>query len=152
MDLARLQLGICANSSAVMIVKWNGSERNKQILKNKVKQRTKSNNTKDAFISWSHPIVDIKSARRPTKGVTTLYSEVHLDKVHHALMAMYPVSALSIDRVVYYVVMEANLGIMSCYHGTYPSRHYVGCCLYRDWLEFYRVVCNYITPFWTRRM
>ena len=96
-----------------MIAKWNGSERNKQILKNKIKQRTKSNNIKDALISWSHPIVDIKSARRPTKGVTTLYSEEHLDKAHHALMAMYPVSALSIDMVVYFVVMEANLDIIS---------------------------------------
>jgi hypothetical protein len=30
------------------------------------------------------------------------------------------------DMVVYCVVTEANLGIMSCHHDTYPSRHYAG--------------------------
>jgi hypothetical protein len=56
-------------------------------------------------------------------------------------------------RVVYCVVMEANPGIMSCRHDTYPSRHYAGCCLYLDGLEFYRIfLCNYITPFRTHRI
>jgi hypothetical protein len=32
-------------------------------------------------------------------------------------------------RVVYCVVTEANLSIMSYRHDTYPSRHYAGCCL-----------------------
>jgi hypothetical protein len=44
-------------------------------------------------------------------------------------------------RVVYCVVMEVNLDIMMCPHDTYPSRHYVGCCLYPDGLEFYRILC-----------
>jgi hypothetical protein len=43
------------------------------------------------------------------------------------------------SRVVYCVVTEANPGIMSCRHNTYPSRHYVGCCLYPNGLEFYRI-------------
>ena len=30
---------------------------------------------------------------------------------------------------------EANPGIMSCCHDTYPSRHYAGCSLYPDGLE-----------------
>jgi hypothetical protein len=57
------------------------------------------------------------------------------------------------DMVVYCVVTEANPDIMSCRHDMYPSRHYVGCCLYPDGLEFYRIfLCNYITPFRTRRI
>jgi hypothetical protein len=44
------------------------------------------------------------------------------------------------------VVMEANLGTMSCRHDTYPSRHYAGCCLYPDGLEFYRFMCVITLP------
>ena len=60
-----------------------------------------------------------------------------------------------ICRVVYCVVTEANLGIMSCRYDTHPSRHYAGCCLYLDRLEFYQIfnfVCNYITSFRTRKI
>jgi hypothetical protein len=56
-------------------------------------------------------------------------------------------------KVVYCVVTEANPDIMLCHHNTYPSRHYAGCCLYLDGLEFYRIfLCNNITPFRTRRI
>ena len=48
--------------------------------------------------------------------------------------------------VVYYVVMEANLSIMLCRHDTYPSRHFAGCCLYPDRLEFYRIKCVITLP------
>ena len=50
------------------------------------------------------------------------------------------------NMVVYCVVTEANLGIMSCRHDTYPSRHYAGCCLYPDELEFYRILCVITLP------
>jgi hypothetical protein len=49
-------------------------------------------------------------------------------------------SLFNMDMVVYCVVTEANLDIMSCRHDTYPSRHYAGCCLYPDGLEFYRIL------------
>jgi hypothetical protein len=56
-------------------------------------------------------------------------------------------------KVVYCVVTEANPGIMSCRQDTYPSRHYTGCCLYPDGLEFYRIfLYYYITPFRTHRI
>ena len=42
-------------------------------------------------------------------------------------------------RVVYWVVTEANPGIMSCRHDMYPSQHYIRCCRYPDGLEIYRV-------------
>ena len=51
-----------------------------------------------------------------------------------------------ITRVVYCVMTEANLGIMSCCHDTYPSQHYAGCCLYPDGLEFYRILCVITLP------
>jgi hypothetical protein len=56
-----------------------------------------------------------------------------------------PVLVLSV-RVVYCVVTEANLGIMSCRHDTSPSRHYAGYCLYPDGLEFYRIMCVITLP------
>src|ERR1700737_1530450 len=50
------------------------------------------------------------------------------------------------SRVVYCGVTEANLGIMSCRHNTYPLRHYAGCCLYPDGLEFYQIMCVITLP------
>ena len=52
-------------------------------------------------------------------------------------------------RVVYCVVMEANPGIMLCRHDTYPSQHYVGCCLYPDGLEFYWIFKHHIKEYGT---
>ena len=54
--------------------------------------------------------------------------------------------SIFITRVVYCVVTEANLGIMSCRHDTYPSRHYAGCCLYPNGLELYRLLCVITLP------
>ena len=60
---------------------------------------------------------------------------------------------MATSRVVYCVVTEANPDIMSWRHDTYLSRHYAGCRLYPDELEFYRIfLCNYITPIRTRRI
>ena len=45
-------------------------------------------------------------------------------------------------KVVYCVVTEANLGI----YNVVPSRHYVGCCLHPDGLEFYQILCAITLP------
>ena len=121
------------------VIMWLGGPHNHILKFLKLHACPKSTSLDSHCIGWRKNPIWIKQWFTNTTSLSKIALVMCTVNV---FTASYP----NIFRVVYCVVTEANLSIMSCRHDTYPSRHYAGWCLYPDGLEFYRILCVITLP------